>query len=445
MIGRGAMGDIYRATDCALCRVVAVKVLADRYDDDIGIRQRFEREARTAATLSPAEYVITIFDVGEWHHRAYLVMEYADGGSLADRLAAGKPPLGLALRCLEQTARALDTAHRAGIVHRDVKPGNILLDRNDDVRVADFGIARAVGLDSLTTTGTVLGTAGYLAPEQARGEPATDASDRYALGVVAFELLTGSRPFERATPTAEALAHIREPVPSARTLQPELPPALDDVFARALSKDPAERYPSALDLAWAIRDAVRQSSAETAVLPPQTPGQAAPRPRKRWRRFVLIPALVAAALAGLSSGLLLSRGSPRIRTLTVRGKVIHETVTAPAPPPPPPAPQPPPPPAATPQPPAATPTNAHALNDRGYTLMKQGSWTAALPLLQAAVHGLTGAGPADPYEAYANYNLGYTLLRLGRCTEAIGYLHHADRLEPGNADVHAALGRATRC
>jgi serine/threonine protein kinase len=166
---------------------------------------------------------VTIFDVGEWGGRPYLVMEYLPGGSLADRLLRdGRPSTGVALRWLEHAARGLDAAHAAGIVHRDVKPANMLLDERDDVRMADFGIARAVGVDSLTTAGTVLGTAGYIAPEQARGEQSTPASDRYALGVVAFELLSGVRPFERDTPTAEALAHVNAPVPSVRDFRQDL-------------------------------------------------------------------------------------------------------------------------------------------------------------------------------------------------------------------------------
>src|SRR5439155_15049199 len=149
------------------------------------------------------------------HERPYLVMEYLSGGSLRDLLRReGAQPPHRAFAWLEEAGRALDAAHRAGVGHRDVKPANLLLDRNGDVHVADFGIASAVGMDSLTATGTVLGTAGYLAPEQAQGGRATAASDRYALGVVGWELLTGSRPFQSETLTAEAAAHVNQPVPS---------------------------------------------------------------------------------------------------------------------------------------------------------------------------------------------------------------------------------------
>ena len=181
-IARGGMGDIYRAEDAELGRTVAVKVLGEHYADDEAVRGRFEREARAAARLSKAPNTVTIFDVGEHEGRPYIVMEYFAGGSLADRLAAeGAQPPGRALAWLAQTAAALDAAHASGVVHRDVKPANLLLDDEGRVHVADFGVASATGLASFTEVGSVVGTAGYLAPEQARGEAATSASDRYAL------------------------------------------------------------------------------------------------------------------------------------------------------------------------------------------------------------------------------------------------------------------------
>ena len=435
------MGDIYRATDTALGRTVAAKVLSDRYANDGSVLERFEREAKTAARLSGAPNVVTIYDVGAWNGRPYLVMQYLPGGSLADRLPRGRVPTGVALRWLEQAGRGLDAAHAARIVHRDVKPANILLDESENVRVADFGIARAVDSDSLTTAGTVLGTAGYIAPEQARGERAIPASDRYGLGVVAFELLTGSRPFERETPTAEALAHVSEPVPSVTDFDPELPTSLDEVFRRALAKDPSARYATSLELVSALRDAIAGAVGETATLivPPPTEKIRPARSRRRSRMLV-VAGLAAAAVGGLTAGFLLSPGSERVRTLTIHGRVVHQTVTAPAPSPPPPQPPPPPPP-----PPAPASGDPHSLNDHGYSLMQRGDWSSALPLLQAAVRGLAGVGPSDPYEGYANYNLGYTLIQLGRCTEAVTHLERADRLEPGNHDVRTALDRARRC
>src|SRR6266567_9216379 len=237
------MGDIYRATDSVLGRVVAIKILADRYARDESVRERFTREALSAARLSGEPKTVTIYDVGEHDERPFIVMEYLGGGSLDDVLRSGgaQSPERV-FTWLEEAARALDTAHREGIVHRDVKPANLMLDGEGHVHVADFGIASSAGMDSLTMTGTVLGTAGYLSPEQAQGERATPASDRYALAVVAFELLSGRRPFESESITAEAVAHVNAAVPSIASVSRGLPEELDAVFRQALAKNPAERF-----------------------------------------------------------------------------------------------------------------------------------------------------------------------------------------------------------
>ena len=276
-IARGGMGEIFRAEDADLARIVAIKVLADRYANDEAIRARFTREALAAARLSNAPSTVTIFDVGEHDDHPYIVMEYLPGGSLADRLVRdGAQPIGRSLEWLGQAAAALDAAHASGVVHRDVKPANLLLDNDDRVKVADFGVASAVGLGSLTEVGTVVGTAGYLAPEQARGEKATPASDRYALAVVAFELLTGTRPFERESSTAEALAHVSAPIPPASSLNPELPSQVDDALARGLAKEPEHRYETAADLVHALRDALADAAGGTTV-GALRPGRTEPR------------------------------------------------------------------------------------------------------------------------------------------------------------------------
>jgi eukaryotic-like serine/threonine-protein kinase len=242
------MADIYRATDDELGRPVAVKVLAEHCAEDDDVRERFMREAQAAARLSGDPHTVKIYDVGESGGRPYLVMEYLPGGSLAARLAAGRIEQELALEWLEQAACALDAAHELCVVHRDVKPGNLLLDAEDNVYVADFGIARAAGVDSHTQTGVILGTAGYLAPEQAAGGRATPASDRYALAVVAHELLTGTRPGS---------------IPSSK-----LPAPAHQVFAQALAEDPAYRYESCLEFVDALRAGLAPSpvTAPTAVI-----------------------------------------------------------------------------------------------------------------------------------------------------------------------------------
>ena len=239
LIGRGGMGEIYLARDRTLGRTVAVKVLAERLAEEQELRERFRREALTAARLSGEPHVVTIFDVGEHNGRPFTVMEYLPGGTLAERARRRPVEPEHALAWLEQAAEALDAAHAHGVVHRDVKPANLLFDASDRLQVVDFGIARLMD-DTLgmTAPGTILGTAGYLAPEQASGRETTAASDRYALAVVAYELLTGVRPFERTSETAEAAAHIHEPVPPASERGAGLPATVDAVFAKALAKSP---------------------------------------------------------------------------------------------------------------------------------------------------------------------------------------------------------------
>ena len=433
-IGKGAMGDIFLATDETLGREVVVKVLADRYAADEGIRKRFNREALAAARLSGEPGAVTIFDVGEREGRPFIVMEHLAGGSLEDRLRQeGAQPPERVLEWLEQAAAALDAAHRHGVVHRDVKPANLLLSERGELRVADFGIASATGMDSMTMTGTVLGTAGYLSPEQALGERVGPASDIYALAVVAFELLSGERPFENESTTAEAAAHVNAPVPSIAARSQGLPQGLDRVFQRALAKDPRERPRSAGELVAELRAALSGSLATTRVLAPQAP------PRRTPLRFVLpVALLVAAAAIGAVVAFLATRGdsSSQVITQTVAGPggttTVHQTVTQEPPPPPPP-------------PPAAVSGDGHTLNDRGYSLMQNEDYSRALPLLQQAVQKLAGTGPGDPYEGYANYNLGYTLYSLGRCSEAVPYLQAAERLEPDRHEPKQLLKRAERC
>src|SRR5919199_338287 len=203
-LANGGMASVWEAHDELLHRSVAVKVLAPHLSEDLSARARFQREARAAAGLSSHPNVVTIYDVGDHDGQVFMVMELMRGGSVANRLRAGeKIPRETALRWLGEAAAALDAAHAAGVIHRDVKPANLLLDGHDRLAIADFGIARVAETtgDQLTATGQVLGTAAYISPEQAMGEPAVAASDRYGLAVVAYELLTGSAPL-RADPFA---------------------------------------------------------------------------------------------------------------------------------------------------------------------------------------------------------------------------------------------------
>ncbi|MBK8734113.1 MAG: protein kinase [Actinomycetales bacterium] len=240
------MGDVWRAQDTVLARVVAVKIMRPDTSAEPVFAQRFHEEALLTAGLSHHN-IATLFDYGEHENLAYIVMELVDGHSLAVELRErGALDVARVRSIVGQMALGLNAAHEAGVVHRDVKPANVLLTSDGAVKLTDFGIARAAGSMGLTRTGEVLGTPHYLSPEQALGRPATAASDLYALGVVAHELLAGRRPFDKDTPIATALAHVTEPMP---TLPATVPSDVVDIIGRCLSKDPAMRPASAREVA----------------------------------------------------------------------------------------------------------------------------------------------------------------------------------------------------
>jgi len=421
------MGEIFLATDEVLGREVAVKVLAERYAQDESLRERFQREALAAARLSGNHNIVTIFDVGEHAGRPIIVMEYLAGGSLEKRIAGKKPSeTAQVLDWLDEAAAALDAAHAAGIVHRDVKPGNLLLDDRDHIKVADFGIASAAGMDSFTQTGTILGTAGYLSPEQARGERATAASDRYALGVVAWELLTGRRPFQSEAPTAEALAHANAPVPSVHAANWALPASFDPVFKRALAKDPSARYAQASEFVAELRGALHDDAGDTGWIEP-VPQVAAPTriataqhsTARRW----WIPLLVVAMIAGAVLAAMIATRSPKpqtvVRTVTSPGTTVRQTVTSW--------------PASTPATTAPSGGSGTALNNAGFAKMQAGDYAGALPLLEQAVQKLNGTGSTS--EAYADYNLAYTRRALGQCTDVLTLLDRSQAIQGHRKEI----------
>jgi len=252
-LAAGGMGTVWRAEDTLLHRDVAVKVLNEGLSSDDRFVERFRREAKSAAGLLHPN-VAGVFDYGEEHGRPFIVMELIEGETLADALDRRGPfpsdevaPIGAGV------AEGLAAAHAAGFVHRDVKPANVMLTGRGDVKLMDFGIAAPESGTGLTGTGMVMGTARYLAPEQAAGEPATPASDVYALGVVLYELLTGAPPFDRESPVATAMAHVQEEPPPVASVRPDTPPWLAALVDSCLAKDPAHRPAGAAELAAALR------------------------------------------------------------------------------------------------------------------------------------------------------------------------------------------------
>ena len=266
VLGRGGMARVYEGRDRKLDRKVAVKVLSHPYDRDEAYLERFRREAHAAARLNHPN-VVAIFDSESDDGTHYIVTELVDGETLAGLLARERSlsperAVGIAT----QVSRGLAAAHERGVVHRDIKPGNVMLTSDHHVKVLDFGIARATGVESLTRTGHMLGSASYLSPEQSRGEPGDARSDIYAMGCVLFEMLTGRPPFVADSPVAALYQHVNEPVVPPSTLV-SIPPSLEDVVLRCLGKDPADRFASAEDLAGALGEVEVARSGTTMPLP----------------------------------------------------------------------------------------------------------------------------------------------------------------------------------
>ncbi|MDL2716831.1 MAG: serine/threonine-protein kinase [Acidobacteriota bacterium] len=244
LLGRGGMAEVYRATDTKLARTVAVKVILATHAAEEHFLERFLREARVVASLEHPN-ILPVYDFGEENGVPFLVMPYLPGGSLHDRLKAGPVPLAVASSWIAELAGALDAAHAAGVLHRDVKPANVLLGKDDRLFLADFGIAKLLESQTgLTATGVVVGTPVYMAPEQAQGQPASPATDRYALAVVAFEILAGRPPFEGESALSLMHQHVATPPPMLSARVAGLPAGLDAVLSQALAKDPAKRPPT---------------------------------------------------------------------------------------------------------------------------------------------------------------------------------------------------------
>lgn len=293
--GSGGMAIVYRAQDLLLGRIVAIKVLQDSLTGDEAFLNRFQQEAHAAANLTHP-HIVTVHDIGQDGYRHYIVMEYVAGQTLkqivrAQARGGRHMPINRALDLTIQICSGIGYAHRAGLVHCDVKPQNVLVTRDERVKVADFGIARAMSQASGRLEEVVWGTPHYFSPEQAAGQPATPASDVYAIGVILFELLTGRLPFTADSPTALALKHLRENPPSVSRLNPAVPEQLDRIVAKVLSKEPAGRYRTGGQLGRILSTYRQSSRQDTVGMPavtipqpvtvraPAKDGGAGPKPR----------------------------------------------------------------------------------------------------------------------------------------------------------------------
>jgi serine/threonine-protein kinase len=325
LVGSGGMSSVYRAHDRLLERSVALKILHEQYNRDDDYVERFRHEARSVARLAHPN-IVTVIDRGEQDGRQFIVFEYVDGENLKQLLDREGPlspreviELGL------QVARGLSFAHDQGLVHRDVKPQNVLLDGDGRAKVTDFGIARSLDVEGITITGTIMGSSNYIAPEQARGQPVDEQTDVYSLGCVLFELLTGEVPFDGDNFVTVAMRHVNDPVPSVSELRLDVPQRLDWAIQRAMAKDHEERFGSMAEFAAeleACRAELDGREGATVIVPPvapRAPRRSRQKPARRRRRgslsiwpLVLLGVGIAALAGGLVGAFLLGgdNGTP---------------------------------------------------------------------------------------------------------------------------------------
>lgn len=322
VIGRGGMARVHRGEDRLLGRTVAVKILASPYDRDERFVARFRREAKAAARLAHPN-IVAVFDTGSDGDTHYIVMEHVEGRTLHDAILLEAPMAARRVaEIADATAAALAAAHQAGIVHRDVKPANVMLTPEGEVKVMDFGLARAVDAETLTRTGFILGTASYVSPEQAQGGTTDARSDLYSLGCVLYEMLTGRPPFVGDSPVAALYQHVNEPALPPSLFHP-VPADLETVVLRCLAKDPADRFQSALELRRELPPAGEQAAPEATTMPvmvggvvrlpeptdvlEEPEGEAGTSRDRRWRGAAAVAGLVVLVLLLVPAVQLLTR------------------------------------------------------------------------------------------------------------------------------------------
>src|SRR5919201_1545878 len=391
-LGRGATSVVYRAEHVRLGRPAALKLLTPGFGE-ADFRDRFLRESQLAASLDHPS-IVPVYDAGDEDGLLYIAMACVEGSDLKTLLAEdGRLPVRRALRIVGQIASALDAAHARGLVHRDVKPANILVAADDRAYLSDFGVVKELASNGTTRTGSFVGTIEYCAPEQIEGRAVDGRADVYALACVLYECVTGAPPFHRPSEVAVLNAHLHAPPPKLSRAAPRLPAALGTVIAKALSKSPLDRYATCGEFIAAARAA------------------AAERRIDRNRLAVSLTLLVLAGLVGAGAALgirALVAGDSKVQTTTVRTQnpvTLDELLLR--------------------------SEDGRTLNDAAYALMRAHEYARALPFARKAVktaHGTT--------LGYATFNLGFTLLRLGRCQESLVPLRHALKIEEKPLRTH---------
>jgi serine/threonine protein kinase len=410
-LGTGATSVVYRAEHVRLGRQAALKLLTPAVGES-DFRTRFLRESQLAASLDHPS-IVPVYDAGDEDGLLYIAMACVEGSDLKTRLAEeGRLPLRRALRIVGQIGSALDAAHARGLVHRDVKPANILVAADDRAYLSDFGVVKELASNGMTRTGTFVGTTEYSAPEQIEGQPVDGRADVYALACVLYESLAGTPPFHRPSEVAVLNAHLHAPPPKLTRAAPDVPPALEPVIAKALSKSPLDRYATCGEFLAAARAA------------------AAERRVHRRRLAVSLSLLALAALlgAGIAIGAyaLADRGGGK--------PVATPTQTRPR---------------TTPTAPSleslllSNSVDPRTLNDAAFWLIRARQYARAVPLAKKALRYAT---VGTRTRAYATFNVGDALLRSGRCLESLKYFQRALKLEPEQSKlIRLEIRNAQRC